>query len=195
MEPQVLRAASADLAHEPHSPISWGAVLAGSATALALLLLLTTLAAGFGMKLAPWLASRDSLGAFTPILGACMVAAQVVSIGLGGYLAGRLRVHWLNVHGHEVHFRDTAHGLLVWAISTIAGFLLAAQLAAGGGSSPSATAAAAQAVADPAVAQRIADVTAQAAFFTGFGMLLSAFIAAVAAALGGIRRDEMYGKL
>jgi hypothetical protein len=32
------------------------------------------------------------------------------------------------------------------------------------------------------------------AFFIGFGMLLSAFTAAVAAALGGMRREEMYAK-
>lgn len=187
--------AQRDLILEPHSAVSWGAVFAGAVAALALLLLLTTLGAGFGLKLAPWLASRASLQVFTPIVGAVMVAAQVISAGLGGYLAGRLRVHWLNVHGHEVHFRDTAHGLLVWALSSLAGVVLATLLVQGGPSADaSAAAAATQAAADPAVAERIVNITAQAAFFTGFGMLLSAFVAAVAAAIGGIRRDEMYGK-
>lgn len=187
--------AQGDLILEPHSPVSWGAVFAGAVATLALLMLLTTLGAGFGLKLAPWLASRDSLQAFTPIVGALMIAAQVISAALGGYLAGRLRVHWLNVHGHEVHFRDTAHGLLVWALSSLAGVVLATLLIQGGPSAdPGATAAATQAAADPAVAQRIVNITAQAAFFTGFGMLLSAFVAAVAAAIGGIHRDEMYGK-
>jgi hypothetical protein len=184
-----------ELVLEPHPAVSWGAVFAGAAAALALLMLLVTLGAGFGLKLAPWLASRDSLSAFTPIAGATMIAAQVVSAALGGYLAGRLRTHWLNVHAHEVHFRDTAHGLLVWAVSTLAGLLMAALLALGAPATDAGAAGvAAEAASDPVLAQRIANVAAQAAFFTGFGMLLSAFIAAVAAAIGGIRRDEMHGE-
>ena len=39
--------------------------------------------------------------------------------GVGGYLAGRLRTRWVNVHTDEVYFRDTAHGLLVWAVGAI----------------------------------------------------------------------------
>ena len=31
--------------------------------------------------------------------------------GTGGYLAGRLRTRWVDVHTDEVYFRDTAHGL------------------------------------------------------------------------------------
>ncbi|RBJ73324.1 hypothetical protein C3L29_034450, partial [Pseudomonas sp. MWU12-2534b] len=39
--------------------------------------------------------------------------------GLGGYIAGRLRVKWANMHGDEVYFRDTAHGFLSWCVATL----------------------------------------------------------------------------
>ena len=43
-----------------------------------------------------------------------------------GYLAGRLRTKWVDIHTDEVYFRDTAHGLLVWAVGIV---LMAAFLA------------------------------------------------------------------
>jgi hypothetical protein len=38
---------------------------------------------------------------------------------MGGYIAGRLRVKWANMHGDEVYFRDTAHGFLSWCVATL----------------------------------------------------------------------------
>ena len=38
---------------------------------------------------------------------------------MDGYLAGRLRSRWVAVHGDEVHFRDTAHGFLAWAVASL----------------------------------------------------------------------------
>jgi hypothetical protein len=43
---------------------------------------------------------------------------------VGGYLAGRLRDRWSGVHADEVYFRDTAHGLLAWALATVLGATL-----------------------------------------------------------------------
>jgi hypothetical protein len=173
---------------EPHSAVSWAAVFAGAVTALALSFVLLALAAGFGMKLtSPWPGAHGSLSDFTPILGAWTIVAQVLSSALGGYLAGRLRTKWLNVHTHEVHFRDTAHGLLVWALSTVAGVALMATVLP----APADLANAAQAL-DPAQLQRQANIAAQVSLFMAVGMLLSAFTACVAAAIGGLRRDEMH---
>jgi len=44
---------------------------------------------------------------------------QAASCAMGGYLAGRLRTKWVAVHTHEVYFRDTAHGFLVWAVGLV----------------------------------------------------------------------------
>jgi hypothetical protein len=179
---------SADFGHEPQSAVSWGAVIAGAVAALAMAFVLMALAAGFGLRLAsPWPGGRAATADFTPILGAWMIVVQVLSSALGGYLAGRLRTKWLNVHAHEVHFRDTAHGLLVWALATVAGVVLAA------GVMPSpAEVASATAALDPAALQRQANIAAQLSLFTAVGLLLSAFIASVAAAIGGLRRDDVH---
>jgi len=41
---------------------------------------------------------------------------------------------------------------------------------------------------------RDAGLAAQFSFFLAFGLMLSAFVASVAAAIGGLRRDEMHAK-
>jgi hypothetical protein len=180
-----------DLTEESQSAISWSAIFAGAAAALASALVMLALAAGFGMKLgAPWPTAGGAFDNFNPTLGAILVTIQVLSAGLGGYLAGRLRTKWVNVHSHEVHFRDTAHGLITWAVSTVAGVLLAVSVlapAAAHLAAPAAAAAAAVPI-EPVHAEAIA---AQASLFMGVGLLLAGFTAAVAAGLGGLRRDEM----
>jgi hypothetical protein len=45
---------------------------------------------------------------------------EIMSSSMGGYLAGRLRTKWTNIHGDEVYFRDTAHGFLAWAVALVA---------------------------------------------------------------------------
>jgi hypothetical protein len=53
---------------------------------------------------------------------------QIISSSMGGYLAGRLRTKWANIHTDEVYFRDTAHGFLAWAVAFVitAAFLASA---------------------------------------------------------------------
>ncbi|MGZ3377876.1 MAG: hypothetical protein ACXU8S_14880, partial [Phenylobacterium sp.] len=111
---------------ESQSAVSWSAVFAGAVAALAAALVMLAVAGGLGMKLgAPWPGQPGGFDRFNPTLGAVLVAIQVLSAALGGYLAGRLRTRWAYIHSHEVHFRDTAHGLIVWALSTVAGVGLA----------------------------------------------------------------------
>ncbi|MES2261561.1 MAG: hypothetical protein V4724_23830 [Pseudomonadota bacterium] len=99
------------------SGVSWSAVLAGAVAAAALSFILLILGVGLGLStLSPWSYNDAAIGKSTIIWLAFM---QLASAGLGGYLAGRLRVKWANVHGDEVYFRDTAHGLLAWALATV----------------------------------------------------------------------------
>lgn len=172
-----------EIPDEHQSAVSWEAVWAGAAATVALLFVLLSLGAGFGLKMAPnWpvgLTAKD----FTPTIGAVFVACQIVASMLGGYLAGRLRTKWLHIHDHETHFRDTAHGLLAWAVSVV-GLLVLGALA----SSPAAPAA----ELSPAEMLRAAHIGAHVSLFLGIGALTSAFSACVAAAIGGLRRDEMH---
>jgi MFS family permease len=163
---------------ETQSAVAWGAVVAGSFVALAIAFVVQALAAGMGWTVvSPWPGTASANG-FTPIVGGWMIATQVVAAGVGGYVAGRLRTRWLNLHSHEAHFRDTAHGLLVWAVSTVAGVGLAGFALSGVD------------VSDLPVAS--IDVAQQFSLFMAVGLLLSGFIACVAAAIGGLRRDEMH---
>jgi hypothetical protein len=173
--------------------LSWSAIAAGSLVALATSVFLTVLASGFGYDLVSGaLASRDSLAAFTPALGAGAVAIQVVSAGLGGYLAGRLRHPWALAHTDEAHFRDTAHGFIVWALSTLASFLLVALVMAPYAAKLAPVAA--ETSLSPDDAARAAHILAQSEFFAAVGMLVSAFIAAVAGRVGGLQAEHMHLK-
>lgn len=176
----------------PDPPISWASIMAGAVVALAVSITLTLAAAGLGLALSfSGIATRGSLTDFTPELGAWAMVVQVLAGALGGYLSGRLRTIWQGVHGDEAHFRDTAHGLIAWALSTVAGVILAALVLAPYGDQ---LAGAAAAAASPAQARRAADIAAQSSLFVAVGMLLSAFVAAVAARLGGMQHEAMHAR-
>jgi hypothetical protein len=173
-------------------PVSWGAIVAGAFVAVAAALLLSLAGAGLGLALSfPGLASRASLAAFTPELGAYAMIVQVLAGALGGYVTGRLRTIWPLVHDDEAHFRDTAHGLITWALSTVAGVILAAQVLGPYADQLAGASAAAVAAADP---QRAANIAAQSSLFIAVGMLLAAFVSAVAARIGGQRHEAMHLK-
>ncbi|QDG69693.1 hypothetical protein [Janthinobacterium tructae] len=97
--------------------VSWGAVLAGAAAAAALSFILLILGVGLGLSsVSPWSFNATAIGVSTI---AWLAFMQLAASGIGGYLAGRLRVKWSSIHTDEVHFRDTAHGLLAWAVATL----------------------------------------------------------------------------
>jgi hypothetical protein len=114
------------------SAVSWGAVLAGAFVASATYLMLLLAGAGFGFaSMSPW--GGEGASAKTLGIGAIiwLVVIQIISAGLGGYIAGRLRTKWVDTHSDEVYFRDTAHGFLVWAVGTVvSAFLLGSGLSA-----------------------------------------------------------------
>jgi hypothetical protein len=118
------------------SGVSWGAVIAGAFVAAALSLALLALGTGIGMSsVSPWANSGASAAKVSGAAIVWFVLMQLIAFSIGGYLAGRLRTKWVNVHTHEVYFRDTAHGFLVWAVGTVitAAFLTSAAAAMLGG--------------------------------------------------------------
>lgn len=103
------------------SGVAWSAILAGATAAAALSLILLMLGVGLGFSaMSPWV----GYGTKATTLGASTVGwlafTQFVASGLGGYLAGRLRVKWSAIHTDEVFFRDSAHGFLAWCIASLA---------------------------------------------------------------------------
>lgn len=102
------------------SALSWSAVFGGAAAAASLSLILLLLGTGLGLaSMSPW-AGEGARAATLGIAGILWITlTQVVASGMGGYLAGRLRVRWSDVDTDEVFFRDTAHGFLSWSVATL----------------------------------------------------------------------------
>jgi hypothetical protein len=111
------------------SGVSWAAVFGGAFATAALSLILLSLGAGAGLSsLSPFSSSGLSTTAvgFGALIYLCIT--EVIASGVGGYLAGRLRTKWVDLHTDEVYFRDTAHGFLAWCVALVmsAAFLGAA---------------------------------------------------------------------
>lgn len=102
------------------SAVSWAAVFAGAFATSALSLILLALGTGVGLSsLSPWSSAGVSASTVTKGAIVWLILTQIVAAAMGGYLAGRLRTKWVSVHTHEVYFRDTAHGFLVWSVSLV----------------------------------------------------------------------------
>jgi hypothetical protein len=121
-----------------------------------------------------------------------MVVTQWLASAFGGYLTGRLRTKWVGIRTDEVLFRDTAHGLLAWALATL---VMAVLVTLGS----AATAGVAAAVSDsvPSTAPATAEAAEQGrkvavafSLTTSLSLVIGAFVAAAAGALGGFHRDE-----
>lgn len=137
----------------PHAGVvSWGAVFAGGVAAAAFGLILLTLGTGLGLAaLSPWRSESASATTFGVAAVIWVCVTQILTSGLGGYLAGRLRHRWPLVETDEVYFRDTAHGFLSWAVATLATAAVVAAML------PSAERAGVQAAAHTAVSSPVTD--------------------------------------
>jgi hypothetical protein len=123
------------------SGVSWAAVIGGAVVTTALSLILLALGAGLGLSSVSVFSNigvSSTLGA--PVI-VWLILMQIISSSLGGYLSGRLRTKWANIHSDEVHFRDTAHGFLAWAVALVvtAAFMASAAASMVGATSSSPT--------------------------------------------------------
>jgi hypothetical protein len=110
------------------SAASWPSIIAGAFVAAAATVILLALGSGIGFaSISPWPNHGASVTTFAITTAIWLIVTQWISAALGGYIAGRLRTRWMGTHVHEVFFRDTAHGLITWAVATI----LVATVAAG----------------------------------------------------------------
>lgn len=109
------------------TPVFAGA-LVGSAVSLVLIAFGTALGLGIVSSSPTW---RDTSPALTMIAGLFLLLAALVSFGVGGYVAGRLRERWdPSAHSDLVEFRDGTHGIVAWALAVvITGVVAAASVA------------------------------------------------------------------
>ena len=132
--PAASRADIADVIEKPSfvaSFVEWPAVLAGAVLAAALSFVFLTFGAAIGLSAtSPWPGSGLSARVIASIAIFWLLAQQIGSLMIGGYVAGRMRARW-HERGHEAEFRDGLHGGLVWAVGIlISAFLLFATASA-----------------------------------------------------------------
>jgi hypothetical protein len=170
----------------------WGAIVGGALAAIAVSIILFTAGSGFGLSTAePWSFANRAPETFAISAAIWLIVMQWLSAAFGGYLAGRLRAKWIGRRTDEVLFRDTAHGLLAWALATV---MVAALFALGtlgttaavvtGQSAPAAEAAA-------ALTEQAREAAANFSIVTAISLLVGGFIGAVAGGLGGYDRDAV----
>jgi hypothetical protein len=109
------------------TPVFAGALVA-SAVSLVLIAFGTALGLGIVSSSPTW---RDTSPTLTMVSGLFLLLAALVSFGVGGYVAGRLRERWdPSAHSDVVEFRDGTHGIVAWALAVvITGVVAAASLA------------------------------------------------------------------
>ncbi len=116
--------------YDINSTVSWGAILAGGFTAAAVTLIVVAFGIGVGLSVvSPWNGEGISATTASWSAGLFLVAVAMIASTFGGYITGRLRHAWDEVHIHERFFRDTAHGFVAWAFATV----LTATVLAGAG--------------------------------------------------------------
>jgi hypothetical protein len=168
------------------SAVHWGAITAGAIGAVGISFILISLGGALGhAAVSPWSPSGAAPTAFGRVAAIWLIVTQWLASGLGGYLAGRMREKWVGIRTDEVVFRDTAHGFLAWALAALVviTLLTLGSLAAGaaGASTPT----------GPEAAEAARKAAGGFAFYGSLSLLIGAFIASVAGALGGFHRDEM----
>jgi hypothetical protein len=107
------------------SYVEWGAIFAGALAASAISFVLLTAGATIGLSLISPYQSESYGKVAASIAVFWSVAVPILSFLVGGYIAGRMRSAWADATNEEVQFRDGMHGLLVWALSIVAGGVLA----------------------------------------------------------------------
>jgi hypothetical protein len=150
-----------------------------------------TLGPGLGLATtSPWSFTNPSPTTFGTAAAIWLVVTQWLSSAFGGYLAGRLRTKWVGIRTEEVFFRDTAHGLLAWALAAL---MIAVLVTLGSVTAGVAAAAATSTPATPPTAEaaeQARKIAVAFAFTTSLSLLVGAFVASAAGALGGFHRDE-----
>jgi hypothetical protein len=130
-QPMEVTYAEVETADHGVAALSWAAIFGGALAAAGVSLILLTLGAGLGFSsLSAW-GMGPSAATFGLSAAIWLIVVQWLSSAFGGYLAGRTRARWNGLHTDESTFRDTAHGVLSWALATVIAIGLVTAGAAG----------------------------------------------------------------
>ncbi|MCO5158606.1 MAG: hypothetical protein M9945_18005 [Aquamicrobium sp.] len=141
---------------DARSYIDWPAIFAGAAVAAAISLVLLTFGTALGLSLTSAHEGQSASLFWIAIVGGLwLLWVQVSASMAGGYLAGRMRRRHGDATESESDLRDGSHGLVVWAVATLAAAVIAYSGAMGTVTAVGQTAGAAASAAGSAVAQAV----------------------------------------
>lgn len=168
--------------------IEWGAVFAGTVLACAVTLVLAQFGASVGLSIEQLSPENANLPVQFFTVGIWTLWIQLMAAMSGAYMAGRMRNGWEGAASSEGEIRDGAHGLLVWALSTL---VIAAVAAFAGFFATIAASHGAPIDPSPEIPQEFAR---KAGIVTGFSLTASSIVSALAAwwmgTVGGDHRDN-----
>lgn len=173
---------------EKSSYIEWSVIIAGAFVACAITTVLVQFGAVVGLTQISNQAGVDAN--ITPGLvlgtGIWLLWVQLLSSLAGGYLAGRMRMPFAGATTHESDMRDGVHGLLVWAVSTMAVVVAVSLMSAVAAIADNPT----QDIVEAADVRTIEEnATIIFAFFAAATSLVSGVVSWWAATIGGDHRD------
>ena len=139
---------------EKSSYIDWSGVVVGAIVASALSWLLLTFGSAIGLlAVSPYTLNSTSVATVTMAAAVWFALTQIYAIGMGAYIAARLRPRVGDGMEDEVRFRDGITGVTVWGLAIVLGLVvagLAANTAARGAAAVGSAAGAAARQIDPA---------------------------------------------
>jgi hypothetical protein len=110
--------------------LAWTPAVAGAliATAFSTILIAFGTAIGLGVaSTAPtW---RDASVALWLLSGVYLILVALISFGVGGYAAGRIRMNTVAADTGDIEHKDGVHGVAAWAIAVVLTVLITALLA------------------------------------------------------------------
>lgn len=129
--------------------IPWGSIIAGAIIAAAVSAVLVAFGSALGLSVTSTSPSWRDTSVFLWLLsGLFLVFVSLVSFGFGGYIAGRLRPHFVagETEGERL-LRDGLSGLMMWGLAVLLAGVIGAGvaavsggIAASGSATPSASA-------------------------------------------------------
>lgn len=170
------------------SYLEWGPVFGGAAVALAITVVLVQFGSGVGLSVGDNPMIDESRVSWNVLVaGLWVVFVALASSSAAGYLAARMRSRFYDASQDESEFRDGAHGLVAWAVSTVVAVvalaILSALSAAGAGE-------AASAELGEEAANFAANIATIFNFASAAGAALGAAAAWFGAQAGGTHRNE-----
>ncbi len=114
--PTITRKANENIVDDRRSP-AWGAIFAGAVAGLATHVLLMMLLTAIGLGAAEPATDDNPVATFGVGTGIAWTISALVSLFVGGWIAGRCAARAHSISG-------TVHGFIVWCVATISALLL-----------------------------------------------------------------------